>query len=194
MTVMAKQRSGYGPPAPVEIYQWQEEFDQLLDIYRLQQPKRVLEVGTYHGGTLYHWLQNAVAGTTVVSVDSYAVRVDNRHLYNDWCPPGVQVVAIEGDSHDMAIVTGVEAFAPYDWIWIDAGHRYLEVSQDWDLYAPMIDEGGIICFHDIRPASRNHPEIEVSQLWREIKAMGTYRTQEILGHSIDWGGIGIVYT
>ncbi len=190
---MARQRAGYGPPAPVEIYQWEEEFEQLLDVYRDRQPKRVLEIGTYHGGTLYHWLQNAVPGTTVVSVDSYAVRVDNRHLYTEWCPEGVDVVAIAGDSHDPATVKDVSALEPYDWVWIDAGHRYLEVSKDWDLYTPMVHEGAVVCLHDIRPASRNHPEIEVSQLWREIKAMGLFETREILGHNVDWGGIGIVY-
>ncbi len=193
MTTMARQRPGYGPPAPVEIFQWQEEFDQLLNIYRERKPKRVLEVGTYHGGTLYHWLANATPGALVVSVDSYAVRVDNRHLYQAWCPDNVEVVALEGDSHSDLTVARVEQYAPFDWVWIDAGHYYLEVSQDWDLYAPMCEEGGVVCFHDIRPASRNHPEIEVSQLWREIKATGA-DTQEIYGHSIDWGGIGIVYT
>ncbi len=192
MITMRPQVAGYGPPAPVPVFQWEEEFVQLLDIYRERQPQRVLEIGTYHGGTLYHWLQNAPDGAVVVSVDSYQARVDNRDQYDSWCPDNVWVVAIEGDSHASETVERVENNGPYDWLWIDAGHRYREVEADWLLYRPMVNAGGIVAFHDILPPSRNHPEIEVSRLWTELKAEG-YKTDEIIGGSIDWGGIGVVY-
>jgi predicted O-methyltransferase YrrM len=85
---MPPQAEGYGPPTPVPIFQWEQEFNELLDLYRKLKPKRVLEIGTYHGGTLYHWLTNARKGAKVATVDSYAAGVDNRHLYNDWVPDG----------------------------------------------------------------------------------------------------------
>jgi len=192
MTTMAKQKPGYGPPAPVAVFQWQEEFDQLLDLYRARQPQHVLEIGTYHGGTLYHWLRNALKGATIVSVDSYKAGPDNRTLYPDWTPAGVRLVTIQGDSHDTKTITKVKAHAPYDWVWIDAGHRYNEVRKDWEAYGHMVSEGGLVCFHDILPASRQHPDIEVSRLWQELKDAG-YTTQEIIGTSIEWGGIGIVF-
>ena len=62
---------GDGPPAPVAVFQWEAEFVPLLDLYRERAPRAVLEIGTYLGGTFYHWLQNARPGATVVSVDSY---------------------------------------------------------------------------------------------------------------------------
>ncbi len=189
---MHRQVAGYGPPAPVPVFQWEEEFVQLLDLYKERQPQRVLEIGTYHGGTLYHWLQNAPDGAVVVSVDSYKVKVDNRDQYEDWCPDNVWVVAIEGDSHADETVEQVEKYGPYDWVWIDAGHRYHEVEQDWVLYGALAKPGGVVCFHDILPPSRQHPEIEVSRLWAEIKAEG-YKTTEISGGHIDWGGIGICH-
>ncbi len=193
MTVLAEQRKGYGPPTPVPIYQWRTEFDQLLAIYRERAPERVLEVGTYHGGTLYHWLQNAPTGTIIVSVDTYAVGVDNRPLYSDWCPPGVTVLAIQGDSNDDDTARRVGKHGPYQWVWIDAGHHYDEVRRDWELYGPMCEPGGVVAFHDILPASRNHPKIQVHQLWQEIWAFG-YRTEEIVADpNADWGGIGLVF-
>jgi len=67
---------------PVPVLQNQSELAELIALYRDRKPKRTLEVGTYHGGTLYHWLRHAPRGATVVSVDSYTVPgVDNRHLY-----------------------------------------------------------------------------------------------------------------
>jgi predicted O-methyltransferase YrrM len=193
VTVLAEQRTGYGPPAPVEIFQWAAEFAQLLDLYRERAPERVLEVGTYHGGTLYHWLTNARPGATVVTLDSYAVGVDNRHLYDGWCPPDVTVIALEGDSNQLATAERVGQYAPFGWVWIDAGHRYDQVKRDWDLYGPMCEPGGIVAFHDILPASRAHPEIEVSRLWQEIWAVG-YETSEIIADpNASWGGIGLVH-
>lgn len=189
---MALQRDGYGPPAPVPIFQWEAEFSQLLGLYRERAPESVLEVGTYHGGTLFHWLQNSREGTVVVSLDSYAVGVDNRHLYADWLPPGVSLVMLEGDSTKPATAKRVAKHSPFEWVWIDAGHRYHEVKADWDLYRPMCEPGGIVCLHDILPASRNHPTIEVNRLWQEIQA--EYATDEIVAdRSAAWGGIGIVH-
>jgi predicted O-methyltransferase YrrM len=192
MAALIAQEPGYGPAAPVPVYQHEAEFTALLDIYKDWAPSRVLEVGTYHGGTLYHWLQNATEGATVVSVDRYSEGVDNRHLYPEWRPESVTLHAVSGDSHDPAIVSHVATYGPYDWVFIDAGHYYDEVRQDWELYGPMCAPGGVVCFHDILPPSANHPEIEVSRLWREIQA--EYTTEEIIfDAAADWGGIGIVY-
>jgi predicted O-methyltransferase YrrM len=192
MTVLAEQRAGYGPPAPVPVFQWEAEFAQLLDLYRERVPDRVLEVGTYHGGTLYHWLQNARPGATVVSVDTYKAGVDNRHLYDGWCPSDVTVVALQGDSNRPATAERVAAHGPFGWVWIDAGHRYDEVKRDWNLYGPMCEPGGIVAFHDVLPPSRTWPDIEVNRLWREIQ--GDHETSEIVAdRNASWGGIGIVH-
>lgn len=193
MSLAQQQRAqGYGPVAPVPIYQWESEFSALLEIYRERQPKSVLEIGTYHGGTLYHWLQNASPGAVVTSLDSYAVGVDNRHLYPEWAKEGNQLHVLQGDSHKPETVAAVAEYAPFDWIFIDAGHFLSEVRGDWELYRPLAALGGMVVFHDILPPSKEHPEIEVSYLWEEIKA--AYKTGEIIGDPhATWGGLGLVY-
>lgn len=190
-TFESYQLPGYGPPTPVPIFQWEKEFRVALELYRRVQPESVLEIGTYHGGTLFHWLQNATAGTRVVSVDSYAVGVDNRHLYDDWVPQTVKLEVIVGNSHAEGTVSAVEEFAPYDWAHIDAGHYYHEVQADWNLYRPMMEPGAVVLFHDILPPTPQHPEIEVAQLWAEIK--DEYPCLEIVAdQEAEWGGIGVV--
>lgn len=193
MTVtMVEQMPGYGPPTPVPIFQWEEEFVELLRLYRDLQPKRVLELGSYYGGTLYHWLQNAQPNVTIVSVDSYAVGVDNRDQYLDWAPHPLTLYAINGNSHHPDIVAEVAQHGPYDFVFIDAGHYYEEVKADWELYRPMVRSGGVVVFHDILPPSPEHPEIEVARLWNDLKALG-YQTREIVADpNASWGGIGIV--
>ena len=184
----------YGPATDdVPIFQHAWEFERLLELYRMRPPWHVLEVGTYHGGTLYHWLQNAQEGALVVSVDSYQAGVDNRALYEEWAPEGVGVRTIAGDSHAPETVRQAGLHAPYDWLFIDAGHLYEEVKADWESYGPMVAPGGIVAFHDILPPTAAWPEIEVERLWREIQAQG-YVTQELVADAgAEWGGIGVVY-
>lgn len=185
-----EQPPGYGPPAPVPIFQHEAEFSKLLGLYKERQPAAVLEIGTYHGGTLYHWLTNASPGAKVVSVDSYAAGVDNRHRYNDWRPDTVNLFVIEGDSQETAVANEVRRLGPYDWVFIDAGHYYHEVKRDWELYGPMVRKGGVCVFHDILPPSEEHPEIEVARLWEEIKLMAF--TEEIVAdREASWGGLGV---
>lgn len=189
---MVEQLPGYGPPTPVPIFQWETEFQTLLELYRRLAPTFVLEIGTYHGGTLYHWLDNASSYALVVSVDSYTAGVDNRHLYDDWVPTGVKLEVIAGDSRDPVTREMVEDCADeYDWLFIDAGHYYAEVRHDWQTYRPFVRSGGVVAFHDILPPTVAHPEIEVAYLWEEIKS--THRTLEIIAdRKADWGGIGVV--
>ena len=168
------------------------EFLPVLDLYKLIQPREVLEVGTYHGGTLYHWLQNAQKPATVVSVDCYAVGVDNRALYPSWVRDGVELVTIMGDSSAQRTIDAAAERAPYDWVFIDAGHYYDEVLRDWQNYEPLAGSPSVILFHDILPPTRAHPEIEVAQLWSEIRGQGWNTLEVVQDRGAEWGGIGIV--
>ncbi len=187
---LVEQEPGCGPPAPVPILQWEKEFRVLLEIYRRSNATSLLEIGTYHGGTLYHWLQNSEPGTKIVTVDSYAVGVDNRHLYDEWNTNRCDLVVIEGNSNDDRTAVEVRRHGHFDWLFIDAGHYYNEVVADWQQYAGFVREGGIAVLHDIltHPA---WPSIEVGQLWAEIK--NDYDTFEIVADPYaQWGGIGVV--
>jgi len=171
---------------PVPMLQHEREFTELLDLYRQRAPKRVLEVGTYHGGTLYHWLQNAHPGTIVVSVDHH-VNADNRHLYPDWTRPDVTLNVISGDSTDPFTAASAAAYAPYDWVFIDADHHDASVRADWKLYGALAAAGGVVVFHDISPGP--DPAIQVAPLWAELAA--SEDTLEI--RHADGFGIGIVH-
>lgn len=181
----------YGPETPVPIFQHEWEFSTLLEEYKARKPKRVLEIGTYHGGTLYHWL-TAHTPEVVVQVDSFAMGVDNRHLFGAWCKPKTQLHSIVADSTNPDTINLVEPYGPFDWIWIDAGHYEHEVRADWANYGPLAAPGAVACFHDIL-THPSHPEIEVERLWREMQAQGYVTRELVANRDADWGGIGIVY-
>lgn len=171
---------------PVPILQHQAEFDQLLDLYKTRAPHTVLEVGTYHGGTLYHWLQYAAQDAIVVSVDHH-VHADNRHLFPTWARNDVHLHVISGDSTDPATAELAAEHAPYDWIFIDADHHDASVRADWKLYGALAAPGGIVVFHDITPGP--DPAIQVAPLWAELTT--SQDTSEI--KLTNGFGIGIVH-
>lgn len=195
----------FGPFAPVPVFQHRWEFEALLDLYRSRVPRRVLEIGTYHGGTLFHLLRHALPGAVVVTVDAYTPdpvsllpAVDNRHLYVDWVPAGVELVVVEGDSHADETIVEVAQHRPYDFVFIDGDHSYKGVREDWETYSALCASGALVVFHDIIPGNRAaFPDMDVHTLWREIQARG-FVTQELIADQcpsdpdMDWGGIGVV--
>jgi predicted O-methyltransferase YrrM len=190
---LVEQAEGYGPPAPVPIFQWEEEFSQLLEMFDRRKPERILEIGTYHGGTLFHWLQRADWADVIVSVDSYLVGVDNRRLYDEWNIHELDLQVIKGDSRKKHTIEKVRGYGPYDWLFIDAGHFYDEVRDDWENYRPMVRAPGVVVFHDILPPSRTWPDIQVWWLWKEIKRFGWMTEELIADPEAEWGGLGLVY-
>ncbi len=180
-----------GPETPVKISQIAEEFEQALELYRERKPERVLEIGTEDGGTLYHWLQNAEPGTTIVSVDIE----DHAVPYVEWVPDGVECELIIGDSHDPDVIEKVAALGPFDWLFIDGSHIYEDAADDWLIYYDLCSAGAVALLHDIA-LKRSYPETGqvagVRKLWREIQAQG-FVTKEIRAAPIQEYGIGIVY-
>lgn len=177
----------------VPVFQRPTEFEALLSIYRQRRPRRILEVGTYYGGTLKQWLKTAPPGAVVVSIDTYAhPQADNRHRYGEWTPAGVELSVLAGRSDDPAIIAAVQALAPFDWIFIDADHTYPAVCSDWYAYRAMAAPGAVVAFHDILTHAA-HPEIEVGRLWGEIIAAGYHTEVLIEDAAAKWGGIGVVY-
>lgn len=78
-----------------------------------------------------------------------------------------------------------------DYLFIDGDHTYEGAKRDFELYAPLVRQGGIIALHDIA----EHPPAlgcEVSRFWKKIKSQ--YRHTEIIKDPQQgWAGIGVLY-
>jgi predicted O-methyltransferase YrrM len=175
----------YGPEAPVPISQYKKEFEPLLKLYKKIKPKRVLEIGTHYGGTLFHWAENCEPDTIIVTVDDYHI---NSDYYKEWQSNAI-ITPILGKSQDEHVLWAAKMLAPYDWIFIDGGHTYDEVKADWLNYRELASNTSIIAFHDILP----HRNSEVCLLWKEICAQD-YATMEFVEDYEQAGcGIGVVF-
>lgn len=180
---------------PVTVCQLQPELDLALDMYRQHNPKRVLEIGTASGGSLYHWLQNSTPGTRIVTVDLPIPDYESsEHLYPDWTPEGVTVTQIRGNSHHADTIDACRLFGPYDLVFIDGAHPYPDARQDYDNYAPMCVPGGLVMLHDIalRRDYGDGVTAGVWQLWRELQAEGLWTRELRADPRLTEYGIGIV--
>lgn len=184
--------------APVQPMQEAIEFERLLEIYQWQKPRRVLEIGTLEGGTLYQWLKHGDCLEHVTCVDLPGARWGkpdtwNGNMWGDWAQlADVNLSLIAGDSHDEKTITAVQEHGHYSFIFIDGDHTYSGAKQDFDTYSAMLSPNGIIALHDI--VKHDDPAVGVWQLWREIKK-SYENTIELISHEGQRHmGIGVVLT
>src|SRR3990167_7776317 len=86
---------------PVEIFQYDSELEQLL------------EIGSLYGGTLWFWMQNSEPGAVIVSIDLVVPTVDHRYedivrcqaLWRSWTEAAqVKLVTLHANSSEPATV------------------------------------------------------------------------------------------
>lgn len=77
-----------------------------------------------------------------------------------------------------------------DLLFIDGDHLYGGVKKDFEMYSPLVDNNGIIIFHDILPQKQEN-QCEVERYWNEIKEKHEYK-EFIHSYNQEWGGIGVI--
>ena len=174
--------------------------DEILQAYQAicdLQPQTVLEIGTAKGGSLYLWCQAATDDALVISVDLPGGQFGGGYspprieLYQQFARPDQTLHLLREDSQDPATLKAVEDLLNerrVDFCFIDGDHHYPGVKSDFLQYAPLVRGGGVIGFHDIKPAPHD-PEIEVHQLWDQLKER--FETREIVEPDANGRMIGI---
>ena len=181
--------------------QVRQEILSLLRLVRDSSPRRVLEVGGRRGGTIILFMHVAHPEARLLSLDiAYTpvqVRIASR------LSSAEQVVTCwPADSHSPETLRRVQDWLdgePLDFLFIDGDHSLAGVSRDFDLYAPLVREGGLVALHDIVPDSRTRggPSSasnvgDVPAFWTALKARG-FPAQEIVENPEQDGlGIGVL--
>lgn len=149
-------------------------------------PRVVVEVGSDAGGTLWAWRQlpsvEHVAAVSLPGAGFDSGRPLDRH----------GAVVVEGDSHaEDTLLTLAAVLAewglPLDFLMIDGDHTYDGVRSDYEMYGPLVRDGGLVALHDICPHP-GHPDVEVDRFWSELQGDKEY----IVTDPAVWGGIGLV--
>lgn len=194
--------------APFRAQQKSKEFGELLRM--AYNADRILEIGTYKGGTLKGFLKVASDNAVVIGVDlpmgPFGGGWSGEDFANIQTLPSQnqELYLLPVDSHldsTFEEVQGILDGKMLDVLFIDGDHTYQGVLDDFALYSPLVREGGIIAFHDILEHP-NHPNVHVKEFWDELKQQNidngfNYKIDEFVDyefvsdHGI-WGGIGVV--
>ena len=154
-------------------------------------PKRVLEIGSEAGGSLWLWCQIAADDAQLLAVDNDSQPWLFRGLKERYPWPsrdGQTLRLVEADSRSDEAREAVADFfdGPIDLLFIDGGHFAEIVNSDWDTFSPLVREGGIVALHDVASG----PTLGVTALWERLR--GEYRTAERVEPE-STQGIGVVY-
>ena len=176
----------------VSCHQVRDEIVALAERVADLKPRRVLEIGTYKGGTALIWAQ--LASERVITCD--LMPMERRGPLIQAFPPPTsdcQVVLMTGDSHSQAFRERGEpelAGKRVDLLFIDGDHSTEGVRLDYEMYRDLVRPGGLIAFHDIvedQPLAGNR----VYDFWRKVRDQpGAF---ELVGAPDQCGyGIGVL--
>ena len=150
------------------------EFCSLIELVKKSgRHPAMMEIGMRRGGTLYAWCQLANPDATIISVD-YHPKVDDAAVIkrlNGLTRDSQRLHCIRKNSHlpeTLQAVTEALGDQELTFLFIDGDHSYEGIKQDFEMYAPLVKDGGLIAFHDILESPAN-PEFGVPQFWNEIK-------------------------
>jgi predicted O-methyltransferase YrrM len=195
----------------ISITSWQKkaEIVSLLSLVRDMEPRKVAEIGTATGGTLFMLTQVAAADAKIVSVDLPGGRfggetssIGGRYprwrgrLYRGFGRDDQTVHVMRANSHDASTVEAVRSRldGELEFLFIDGDHTYEGVKRDFELYSPFVREGGLVAFHDIVPSGpgRHGDPGGVPLFWRELSGRHSVEAEYV--EDWDWGscGIGVV--
>ena len=192
------------------------EIESLQALVASKKPKVIVEIGSAFGGTLARWLD--IDGVdTVISVDLPGGRyggitIEGKELLRQECEEycishGKTFIQILGDSHDPAMRSKLDDVLhekEVDFLFIDGDHSYEGVLKDFEMYADVVKENGLVGFHDILN-SKFHRKSDafVQGLWYKLKRFFPY-THYITSNKEDYkmvmpasypsgfGGIGVI--
>ena len=179
---------------PIQV---RSEFSSLLKLVQEKKPRTVVEIGTARGGTLFCWTRVIPDDAHLISIDLPAGNFGDGYgvwrspIYRSFARGRQHIDLLRGDSHSGSILEKTGELLngkQVDFLFIDAGHTYEDVKQDFEFYSQFVAPGGLIAFHDIavHPPSTG---CEVDRFWSEIKPQ--YESGELIDDKQQgWAGIG----
>ncbi len=180
--------------------QKREEIVNLLQLMASLKSETVLEIGTANGGTLFLFTRVASDDALLLSMDLPKTPTEGGYpprmvpVFESFATRGQKIDLILADSHKASTLDELRIRLKdrmIDVLFIDGDHSYAGVRKDFEMYSPLVREGGIIAFHDTvehDPGSG----CEVERFWKEIK--GSYKHDEFTSQpELRWGGIGVLW-
>lgn len=110
----------------------------LLQMLRIQQPKRILEVGSAIGYSAIR-MAEAVPECHIITIERDEARIANAKDFIARSAVAERIELVEGDALEVEIPSSHDAF---DAVFIDAAKG--QYQKFFDKYSPLVKQGGIL--------------------------------------------------
>jgi predicted O-methyltransferase YrrM len=182
------------------IKQVRSEITQLSNLVNRMKPKRILEIGTAQGGSLFLITRNSAADAHLISLDLPEGKFGGGYpayrsrFYKSFTSQQQKMDLIRGDSHKKEMLDQVRSLLNgqlLDFLFIDGDHTYEGVKQDFEWYSSLVDQSGVIAFHDIAHHGEES-DCKVFDFWNELKKSYTH-VEFVEDPRQGWAGIGVIF-
>jgi len=178
-----------------------QEFSEILSLCNLLEkvkPKVVLEIGTAQGGSLFLFSKLADPNALIISIDLPEGKFGGGYksyktdFFKSFASTNQTIHLLRADSHSFETYDRVKKILngrKIDFLFIDGDHTYDGVQRDFDQYSKLVDENGLIGFHDIVSTT---DECEVKRFWNETKMRYRRTTEFVNDPNQRFCGIGLL--
>lgn len=169
-----------------KIQQKETEWLKFIALLANIEPENILEIGSYDGGST---ISLSLLCKNLITIEYIPPRYDVNIIKQE-----CNFTYIQGDSTSPEIINlfKLNPQTKFDVIFIDGGHEYNTVKQDFLNYKQFIKPGGIIAMHDIIESDLHKAQnTTVYKFWNEVK--NNFKNLEIIEPPLDWGGIGLLW-
>jgi predicted O-methyltransferase YrrM len=137
-------------------YQTPEEAEWLANKVSRLRPRRIIEIGVAEGGLSRLFCH-------IVGLEGRVVGLDlTDALVAEDVKRSPNYTLILGSSHDPAILARVRQISDqFDVLFIDGDHSVDGVLKDTQDYLPLVREGGLVLWHDVRL----EPDQGIKEVW-----------------------------
>jgi len=156
--------------------QIKDEIIAFLEFAKAEKLNYVCEIGTARGGNTFLLGQALPSTRFILALD---LHVRNKSQLHYFSYSSKTISFINGSSKTKSTIDKVKSILgsnKIDLLFIDGDHTYNGVKQDFLNYKNIVQEGGIIVFHDIVPDYRTRYGIETKRwvgdvplFWSKIK-------------------------
>jgi cephalosporin hydroxylase len=126
--------------------------------------KCFVEIGVSVGGSIAFYSYSLPKDCMIIGIDLYdSILPEYENIIRDNCgaPIAIKGDSKEPDTYDRLIdIIGTRSI---DFLHIDGDHTYEGVRSDFEIYAPLVSDGGIIVLHDI------HSNEGVKKFWTQLE-------------------------
>lgn len=110
----------------------------------------------------------------IVGLDLFSSNLNGSNLLANmmW----KNLILIAGNTRSQRTIDLSKKLGPYDFIFIDADHTYEGVKFDFENYSPLLNDDGVVGFHDI-----DCPDWPgINKFWNELKKSNKYNMKEFI--------------